>query len=452
MKVIIIGAGKLGYKLAEALINSDVEVTVVDSKERVIKHIREYLDVLTITANGTDMDVLKSLNLKSYALLVATTNSDETNTIICALAKTAGCKQTIARIRNPEYSQQLDFLKIEMGIDHIVNPELSTANKIARYLTKEYIFYSENFARGQVSMIDCHERFFSGFKGKIIKDIDDMEGLLIAAISRRGEIIIPSGLTTIEEDDILYVIGKTKMIKRFSHRADLDNNRSSVKRVMILGGGKIGYYLAKRLLASRIQVTIIESDEDRCRYLSEKLDNALVIKGNGTDINILEEEKLPMMDAFIGVTGFDEQNLLMSLMAKQEGVKKVIAKISKPSYNTIIDKLGIDVALNPTEIIASDILRFIRGGKVLSVSMLLGGQAEVIEIVVSKDMAICDKKISNLALPKGIIIGAIVDKNDVIIPNGQSMIEEDSRLILFSLAKDISMINKILKPSRKKLL
>ena len=452
MKVIIIGAGKLGYKLAESLINSEVEVTVVDAKEKVIKHIREYLDVLTITANGTDMDVLKSLNLKSYALLVATTNSDETNTIICALAKTVGCKQTIARIRNPEYSQQLDFLKIEMGIDHIVNPELSTANKIARYLTKEYIFYSENFARGQVSMIDCHERFFSGFKGKSIKDINDMEGLLIAAISRRGEIIIPNGFTEILEDDILYVIGKTKMIKRFSHRADLDNNRSTVKRVMILGGGKIGFYLAKRLLASRIQVTIIESDEDRCRYLSEKLDNALVIKGNGTDINILEEEKLSMMDAFIGVTGFDEQNLLMSLMAKQEGVNKVIAKISKPSYNTIIDKLGIDVALNPTEIIASDILRFIRGGKVLSVSMLLGGQAEVIEIVVSKDMAICDKKVSNLGFPKGIIIGAIVNKNDVIIPNGQSVIEEDSRLILFILAKDISIINKILKPNRKKLL
>jgi trk system potassium uptake protein TrkA len=452
MKVIIIGAGKLGYKLAESLINSEIEVTVVDSKEKVIKHIREYLDVLTITANGTDMDVLKSLNLKSYALLVATTNSDETNTIICALAKTAGCKQTIARIRNPEYSQQLDFLKIEMGIDHIVNPELSTANKIARYLTKEYIFYSENFARGQVSMIDCHERFFSGFKGKMLKDIDDMEGLLIAAISRHGEIIIPNGFSTIEEDDILYVIGKTKMIKRFSHRADLDNNRSIVKRVMILGGGKIGYYLARRLLASRIQVTIIESDEDRCRYLSEKLDNALVIKGNGTDINILEEEKLSLMDAFIGVTGFDEQNLLMSLMAKQEGVNKVIAKISKPSYNTIIDKLGIDVALNPTEIIASDILRFIRGGKVLSVSMLLGGQAEVIEIVVSKDMAICDKKVSNLGFPKGIIIGAIVNKNDVIIPNGQSMIEEDSRLILFILAKDISIINKILKPNRRKFL
>ena len=186
----------------------------------------------------------------------------------------------------------------------------------------------------------------------------------------------------------------------------MDNNR--IKRVMILGGGKITHYLAEQLIQANIGVTIFEQDKDRCKYLSEKLNNALIINGDGTDINLLEQEDLSSMDAFVGATGYDEQNLLMSLMAKQSGVRKVIAKISRSSYVNLIEKLDIDFALDPTNIIAGDILKFIRGGKVVSVSLLLGEQAEVTEVIMDENLSVLGKPISKLGLPKGIIIGAIV--------------------------------------------
>ena len=210
---------------------------------------------------------------------------------------------------------------------------------------------------------------------------------------------------------------------------------------MILGGGKIGYYLALKFNAANVNVKIIESNKERCEYLSEKLDGSLIIHGDGTDINLLEEESLTSMDAFISATGYDEQNLLMALMAKRAGVNKVIAKISKQNYIHIIDKLGIDVAINPIDITAGDILKFIRGGKVVSVSLLLGGQAEVTEIIAGNNLGILDKPIKKLDLPKGVIIGAIVRNDEVIIPNGETEIKLNDRLIIFCIVSDIPYLD-----------
>lgn len=437
MKAIIIGAGKLGYKLAEAMINSDIDVTLVDSNPKVIERIKDRLDVLTVVANGLEIEILKELNVKSYDLLIASTSSDETNTIVCYLAKKLGCIKTIARIRNPEYIEQIDFIKKEMCIDHIVNPDLATASEILRYLLKSYNFHSGNFAKGKVLMVDFKINHIKEFIGKKIMELDDMQGLLICAISRNGNIIIPNGSTELIEDDIIYIIGKSENIDNLGQKFNLIVENKGIKRVMIIGGGNISYYLAKQLTNSNISVTIIEQNEERCQYLTDKLDNALIIHGDGTDINLLEEEDLLLMDAFIGASGYDEQNLLMSLMAKQAGVRKVIAKISRPSYVHLIDKLGIDVAINPINITASDILKFVRGGKVVSVSLLLGGQAEVIEVIISEKLPIVGKQISQLGLPKGIIIGAIVHEDKVIIPDGKTVIYGNDRLIIFCLTQNI---------------
>lgn len=448
MKVMIIGAGKLGYKLAEAMINGEIDVTLVDSNSKVIERINDHLDVLTVNANGLEVEILRELNIETYDLLIAATSSDETNTIICTLAKKLGCMRTIARIRNPEYTEQLDFIKNEMGIDHIVNPDSATANEIVRYLLKSYNFYSGNFAKGKVQMVDFNINHMKSLIGKKIMEIDDMEGLLIAAISRDGKIIIPNGSTELIEDDVIYIIGKSKNINDLGARFKLNVEKKYIKRAMILGGGKIGYYLAKQLIASNINVTIVEQNRERCKYLTEKLKNALVIHGDGTDINLLEEEDLLLMDAFIGATGYDEQNLLMSLVAKQAGVNKVIAKISRPSYTHLIDKLGIDVALNPINITASDILKYIRGGRVVSVSLLLGGQAEVTEVIVGEGLPVVGKQVSELELPKGIIIGAIVHEGTVIIPNGKTFIYENDRLIIFCLIPDVPSLDVFLKSNK----
>lgn len=448
MKVMIVGVGKLGYKLAESMINEDIDVTLVDSSTKVIERLNDYLDVLTVNANGVEVSILKELNIETYDLLIAATSSDETNTIICSLAKKLGCKKTIARMRNPEYTKQIEFIKNEMGIDHIVNPDLETAGKIGRYILKCYNFYSGNFAKGKVQMVDFNVNNMSGFVGKRVKDLDGMGEALIAAISRDGETIIPDGSTELRTDDIVYIIGKSKSINGLANRFKFGQNKKQTKKVMILGGGKIGYYLAEKLTEANVNVTIIEKDRERCKYLIEKLNTALVIRGDGTDFNLLEEESLSEMDAFIGATGYDEQNILMCLMAKQANVNKVIAKISRPNYINAIDKLDIDVAINPVNIITSDILKFIRGGRVVSVSLLLGDQAEVVEVIVSEGLSIVGKKISDLNLPRGLIIGSVVHDGKVIIPNGDTVINANDRIIIFCLTQNIQEMNKFLRPRK----
>lgn len=448
MKVIIVGAGKLGYKLAESMVSENMDVTLIDSNVDVIDRINEHLDVLTVIGNGIDISILRELNIKSYDLLVASTDSDETNTLICSLGKKLGCPKTVARIRNPQYMEQLDFIKAEMGIDFIINPDLATAQAIEKYLLKSHSFYSSGFASGKVRMIDFNIENMDEFVGKKLMALKDFNGLLITAISRNGEIIIPDGNTELRKNDVIHIIGKANNIQELNNRFERDIDKKEIERVMILGGGKLGFYLARKLSRVNISVTLIEKDKERCKELSEKLNNVLIIHGDGTDINLLEEERISSMDVFIGATGFDEENLLMGLMAKQSGVSKTISKISRQNYTKIIDRLGIDVAINPIYITASNILKYIRGGKIVSVSLLIGGNGEVTEIIIGENLSIIGKTLNELKLPKGIIIGAIVRSGHVIIPNGESTINVHDRIVVFSLTENLPTLKIFFRESK----
>lgn len=448
MKVMIIGAGKLGYKLAESMVLEDIDVTVIDNNPKVLELVNEHIDVLTVLANGIDINILKELNINQYNLLVAATDSDETNTLICSLAKKLGCEKTIARIRNPEYMQQLDFIKAEMGIDHIVNPDLATAQVMEKYLLKSYSFYSGDFASGKVQMIDFNIEHMEGFVGKRLMELEDFEGLLVTTISRNGDIIIPDGSTELMAKDTIHVIGKTDKIQSLNNKFTQDITKKGIERVMILGGSNIGFYLAQKLSRLNISVTLIEKDKERCKELTEVLGDVLIIHGDGTDIHLLEEERISSMDAFVGVTGYDEGNILMALMAKQSGVPKTISKISRSNYTKIIDRIGIDAAFNPIFITASNILKYIRGGKIVSVSLLIGGDGEVTEIIVGKDLPIVGKTLEELKLPRGIIIGAIVHNGKVIIPNGKSVINAHDRIVVFCLTEDLPTLQMFFKPHK----
>lgn len=450
MKVIIVGAGKLGQKLAESLVTENINVILIDNNTSLIDKINENLDVLTVAASGINIDTLKEIGVKNCDLLVACTKEDETNTVICLLAKKLGCKKTVARIRNPEYMQQLDFVKTELGIDYVINPELETAKVIEKYLSKNFSFYIGDFARGRVTMLDFNIGHNEGFVGKKIKNLKDFDDFLITAVSRGGEIIIPNGSTQLVKNDVIHVIGKSANIAKLDAKfqEEVGITRKQIERVMILGGGKVSFYLAKQLAQSNISVTILEEDKERCEVLDEKLDNVLIIHGDGTDIHLLEEENLESMDAFVGLTGYDEQNLLMALMAKQAGVSRAVAKISKESYIKIIDKLDIDAAFNTVYITASKILKYIRGGKVISVSLLLGGDGEVTEIIVGEDLPFTGKPLAELNLPKGIIIGSIVRNGEVIIPKGSSIIYPGDRIIVFSLTKDLPTLKMFMKSNK----
>ena len=448
MKAMIVGAGKLGAKLAEFFVAENIDVTVMDNSTKVLERLNEHLDVLTVVANGIDIRMMRELNIEEYDLLVGSTENDETNTLICTLAKKLGCKQTIARIRNPEYMEQIDFIKSELGIDHIINPDLATAIAMEKYLMKSYSFYTDEFASGKVQMIDFNIASNENFVNKRLMDLEGLEKLLITAISRDGNLIIPDGSTILFKGDIVHIIGKSTEIEKISEKLGEDFKRKLVSRVMILGGGNVGYYLAKRLEKNKIQVTLVEQDKARCQELSEILDNVLVIHGDGTDIHLLEEENLKSMDAFVGVTGFDEENLLMALMAKQAGVRKTVAKISRSNYIKIIDRLSIDAAINPVYITASSILKYIRGGKVVSVSLLLGGDAEVTEIIIDRDLPCIGKSLLELPIPKGMIVGAIVRNNDVIIPKGSTIIEANDRIVVFCLSENLSSLKMFFKQKK----
>lgn len=449
MKVAIVGAGKLGYKLAEALISGDHDVVLIDKNTQIIQRVNDNLDVLTMNSNGVKIDTLNELKINTYDLIVAVTESDEKNIIICSIAKKLGCQKAIARIRDPEYVEQLNLIKKEMNIDHIVNPDLATSNEIFRYLVKQYAIYNENFASGRVGIIEFNVSNITNLTGNKVKDISSkFNNMLIVAISRSGKIIIPDGNTDLFEDDILYLIGEKERIQNFSKSNNLHDTSKKIKKVMIMGGGKIGYYLAKKLADFGISVKIIEVQRERCKYLSENLDNVLIIHGDGTDLSVLEDENITSMDAFVALSGYDEENLLLSLMARQYGVKQVISKVSRQNYIEIIEKLGINVAINPVSIIASNILRFFQGRKLVAVSSLLQGQAEVIELIAHHKMGFLNKPISTLNLPRGIIIGSIVRDGTVIIPIGSTEIKPNDRVVLFCHLSKIQELEKFIKPSR----
>lgn len=448
MKVLIIGAGKFGYKLAEEMLSNDMDVTIMDTNPKILERIDNQLDVLTVTGNGVQLEMLRKLEIYTYDFTVAVTNSDETNIVICSIVKKMGCKKTVARVRNPEYVEELKFIKEKMEIDYIVNPELAIATEISRYLLKKYSFYANEFVKGKVSMIDINVNEFPECINKKVLELDGMEDILITAISRDGDTIIPNGKTILNENDTMYVIGTKKAIKELTEKSTTPKFNKNIRRVMILGGGKIGYYLAKKLIKEGIHVKIIEQNADRCEYLSETLEKALVINGDGSDINLLEEEDIKAMDALVCATDFDEVNLLMSILSKQSGVKEVISKVSRPNYGRIIRKLGVDVALNPINISVSNILKFIQGGKIIAVSLLLGDQAEVFEIIASQESPIVGKPISQLKLPRGIIIGAISHNGKVIIPTGDTIIYPNDRLVIFCLKSEIPTLESFIMPRR----
>lgn len=447
MKIMIIGAGKLGYRLAETMMNEQIDITLVDTNQKTIERVQDHLDVLAIMGNGLDMATLKDLSIETYDMLIAVTGVDEANTIICSIAKKLGVRRTIARIRNPEYIRQKDYLTEDMGIDHIVNPDLATAHEIMRFLMKGYHFHTGDFAKGKVTMMDIKIGQIPDLIGKKIMDIENFDGLLITAIKREGVILIPHGSTVLQAEDLLYILGKTHRLNEFVKRFKLCLDVKPVKDIMIFGGGNIGFYLAHDLVRQNVNVVIVEQNRDRCYYLSNKLPEAVIIHGDGTDLQLLEEESLAQMDAFVGATGFDEQNLLMAIMAKQEGVDKTIAKISRSSYVNLIDKLSIDFSLNPIDITVSEILKFVRGGLIVSVTMLLERQAEVVEVIINENLACVDEKIKDLKLPKGIIIGAILHNHQVVIPNGDTVIHAGDRLVIFSLNSSVEALQQFIRPN-----
>ena len=443
MKALVVGAGKLGYRLAAALIDEDYEVTVVDNNEDVIENISNSLDVFSICANALDFGVLEELDISLFDYVVATTTNDEANVILCTISKKLGAKYAIARVRDPEYRKHLDFISEELEIDKIINPDNATARSIFKYLMKRYQLYSDEFAGGKVSLVEFNIGNDTSFVNKKIMEIDSINDLLIAAISRSGDAIIPNGRTVLEENDVIILAGKSENIEAFDKDHTGVNRTRALRSTMILGGGKTGLYLAMLLLKENIDVTIVEINKERCLELKDMVPGANIINGDGTDIAILEEEMVHTYDSFVAATGIDEANLLMSLVAKQSGIYKSVAKISRTNYDKVLDKLDIDAVFNTSYITAAEMLKEIRGKSSLALHLLLNGQVECVELMIRSSQLVCGHTLEDISLPDGTLIVSIIRGQSMLVPNGKTVLESGDRIILFSMHEVAPRVQKI---------
>jgi len=444
MKTIIIGAGKVGYNLALALSKENHDVTIIDNYSGALAKADENLDVLCIKGNGVSTNILLEAGIKDADLLIAVTNSDEVNMVCCLTGKKLGAAKTIARIRDPEYARELAMLKEEIGLDMVINPEHAAAEEIALSLSFPAAIDVENFAKGRVKMIELRVTDNMPVVGTKLKDLPGryLQSVLIGAVLRNEKVIIPKGDFEIREDDIVYVLGNPSGLMNFLKICDA--TQVKIRNVMVVGAGRIAYYLSRMLHDMDIRLKIIEIDREKCEEFVDLLPDTLIINGDGTDEGVLQSENIGEMDAFIALTGMDEENLIAALVAKQNGAKKVIAKISRTNYMSVIHKLGIDNVICPKLITTGHILKFIRGNSVESLYRIVEGQAEILEFIANRDSRIVDIPLKKLKFTKDAIIATIVRKNHVVIPRGNDMIKENDRVIIITKSNNISELDDLL--------
>lgn len=449
MKIAVVGAGKLGLKIVNALVGGNHSITVIDKNETILNKISQQYDVLVACGNAKQISLLKRESIHTFDFLIACTDSDEKNIVIASFAKKLGCTKVIARVRDPEHMNQIDFIKETMNVDHIVNPDLGITLEIYKYLVEKYTLTNGIFSSGKVSLVQ--------FKAKRLPRLIDLSmvevskvlpNMLVIALSRNGKIIIPHGQTTIEAEDTVYLIGEKNQIAELHRKVYEKGKYTDLQKVMIAGGGKTGYYLADKLSEFGVSVKLIEKSKERCYYLSTHLDDVMVLHGDATDSVLLEEENLDEMDAFVAATGLDEENLLLALIAKQRNIEDVIAKVSRQSYKDLIERMGVDMVLNPLDIVASNILRYIQGSKRIISYLLIQGQAEIMEIIASDDMKLANTPLKYVKLPDGVLVAAIHRGPKVIIPNGDTKIMADDKVTIFCLLSDIGELEKLMTTKR----
>lgn len=448
MKIIIIGAGKVGCQIAKTLSSENHDVTLIEKNDTIRQSAQNNLDVLTILGNGANVRTLEEAGIKQADMVIAVTSSDEVNMIACMTAKQFGVPQKIARIRNPEYLYANALSREKLGIDLTINPERATAREIVKLLKSPInVAQVQSFAGGKVQLFELKVEGSFPFINQQLKSIIFKYPILVAAIFRNDKIIIPDGEERITAGDNLYILIKKDY---FAGLNEIFNQKPlNMQNVMILGGSRIGIQTALILAKLGINTKLIERDKERCEKIAEKLPHTLVINGDGTNIDLLKSEGIETIDGFVAVTGFDEDNLLVALLAKHLGTKKVIAKVDRTNYIPILEKIGVDAVVNPRMTTASAILRFIRRGKIISLTLLKEGEAEVIELIVSPHSKIINKPLKKANLPRNSIIGAIVRQDKVIIPHGNDIIQPEDKIIIFALSSDINKIEKIFDGGKK---
>lgn len=451
MKIVIIGDGKVGFAIAKQLSQEGYDLTIIENKPQVLNLTMDVLDVVGVQGNGGDYDVLKEAQVNQADLVIAVTSSDEINIISCLMAKKMGADHTIARIRNPEYVKGLRILKEDLGLSMQINPEQTAAREIVRSLSFPNSIKVNSFAKGRLELAEIRIREENSLAKKTVHQIDKSlkSKVQFVAIKRNDNVLLPTGNTVIELNDKVTLTGSTKQLKKFLSEIGIIQKRT-VHEIMIIGGGKITFYLIPMLLDMGIEVKVIEIKEDRCMALVEKFPQITVIHGDGTDHELLLSESLREMDAFIALTDIDEENVIISMFAHNHGVPRVLPKVNHVSLGFLLEKLGLENTITPKNLVTNQIIQYVRamqntlGSNVESLIKVVDDRVEILEFRVRDNCKFIDKQIKDLKLKDGILISYIIHKSIPKIANGNSVISLGDTVIITSHLKGLRDINDVL--------
>lgn len=447
MKIIIAGAGEVGFHLAKLLSYESQDITLIDNNRDNLVYADTHLDIRTLKGDASSISILKDAQVKNVDLVIGVTSSEATNITVCVLAKQLGAKRTIARISNTEFLENKEELGfVQFGIDELISPEALAAAEIGLLLNQSAFNDSYEFEEGALTMIGLNLSRTAMFVGKTVKDaaaIFPKLHFVPIAIQRFGTqyTLIPRGDTQFKEGDQVYFVTTNDGVEELYKLTG--KVKQNIKNVMILGGSKIGKKTAADLSRNNFHVKLIESDKEKAFDLADELPKVLVINSDGRNVELLEEENIHDMDAFIAVTGNSETNIMSCLVAKSKSVKKTIALVENMDYFQLSHSIGIDTLINKKLLAANNIFRYIRKGEVVAMTKLNNMNAELLEFIVKPSSQVCDKKIRDLDFPRSAIIGGIIRNGEGLIAHGDFLINAKDRIVVCCLPRSINKVEKL---------
>lgn len=450
MKIIIVGDGKIGSVLAQQLSLEKHEVTLIDRNPEPLSQSNNDLDVMIVEGDGASHEVQREAGAEDADLLIACTGADELNLLCCLIAKKLGTRHTVARVRNPSYVNELSLIKDDLGLSMTINPEFECAREMARLLRFPSAIKLDTFAKGQVEILKLNVTAESPLNGLAMYDLGKFKSKVLVCAVERGErdVFIPSGNFRLHAGDRISVVASPKEAQRFFRQVGAA--KSKVRQVMIIGGGRMGFYLGKLLLDAGMDVKILELDESRCEELSQLLPGATIIHGDGTDQRILLEEGIEHMDAVVAMTGIDEENILLALYAKRTTHAKVIAKINRDSYDGIVESLDLGSVFYPRSICADNVVRYVRGmqasdayASMETLCKIAGEKVEAMEFRVTASADFCGIPLQQLKLRDSVLIGCIWRGNQIITPRGSDTIEVGDSVIVVTTHSGLQTLDDI---------
>lgn len=441
MRIVIVGAGEVGFNAARMLSREGHDVVLIEQNEALVERATEQLDALAIEGNGASPKLLSEAGVKRSDLLIATTNSDEVNIIACLAAKAQGVPRTVARLHNPDYYDPREPLARDMfRIDFVIHTEQMAAEEIKEALLVPGAVNVETFAEDRIEVAEVILDAGSPAIGLAIRDVKLPEQSLIVGIVRHGEALVPQGDTVLEVRDRVFLIGERRHVGRVVGAVSTDT--APVREVMIFGGGRIGLRLAQALEQVGIGVKVIERDEARARYVASQLNKGLVLHEDGTSQELLLQERVDRMDAFVAATGDDRANLLAAMYARRLGARQTVAGISRAEFAPLSEALGVDITISPRLLAAGAILRFVRRGDVVAVTLLESG-AEMMELRVPDGSRVAGRPLSEVGFPRGALVGAILRNGKIIIPSGREALRPGDDAVVFTLQEAVDKVGRL---------